>query len=878
MSKNQAATTPPTAGALEEAELCNDVSDYYGAGARVVMGIVLRSYLDSRVLTPFEILHSHKLLKTLTEQGQLVENAVVRVAAVQSRGERRDPKARRAAIHEAIAAVVTRARTAQVAFAGLSRDRGALDGLLALPDGGTPTGDTVFDLRVAVALDLSEQRGWAGKLDRLIELMSWDDGGAVMGALDGALADVLGAGPALHELFGNQNLPAGAVMVQLCTLVLGRTASVSPNGPNRLSVLNGLFRMGKLPESRAAVLERLRRQLRSPQPLGRGQRGEEVELLKELVGFLITPDGVIGDAGMAEALTIRYSRRLEQGGASAFRHSIVGVSEMQADLFCRIRYLSAVSRTAPGQRHLDEIADALDGALGNEPVVETALTRTSDLDRLRGLISEAAVAVHGSALPAAVRSRIAGRVATLFDGFAMQGRLFHRLRQLEPLGRRRVLRLAEIACSGLLSDHGGLPAVRRHIMEVVRQPQFEEDLRLAARSDMAQAEARRLFELLERLRQMPDAPPPVVEPAPRSGPATAPTVAVAPTAIVSASEAPTQAAMTMVQAAPAAPQAIATSDQCPNCFADGKGAGPCGACGYPARSENRAGVHLLPGTRLHDRYAVGRLIGQGGFGATYLGWDERLHVKVAAKEYFPANLISRVPGGMRVAPFSDVHGEAFEAGRGKFLEEARMLARLRAVKEIVLVQDFFEENGTAYLIMELLQGRTLKRYIAESGGSLEARRTLAILTPMMKALQSVHDHGLIHRDVSPDNIFITAGGDRKLLDFGAARHALDSGIPMTVILKPGYAPPEQYSPDAHQGPWTDVYAMCATAYCALTGRSPPDATARFLNDTVPKPSDLGAAVPAAFERVLLAGLAMRPGDRPQSMLELMKEMAAAFGG
>ncbi|XKH35992.1 serine/threonine protein kinase [Azospirillum doebereinerae] len=147
----------------------------------------------------------------------------------------------------------------------------------------------------------------------------------------------------------------------------------------------------------------------------------------------------------------------------------------------------------------------------------------------------------------------------------------------------------------------------------------------------------------------------------------------------------------------------------------------------------------------------------------------------------------------------------------------------------------------------------------------------------MKALQTIHEQGLIHRDISPDNIFLTNGGERKLLDFGAARQAAGQGAGLTVILKPGYAPPEQYSNEGRQGPWSDVYALCATMYLALTGKTPPDATARFMNDRIPKPNALGAGLAPAFEKVLLSGLAMRWQDRPQSMRDLLRAMTGSFG-
>lgn len=894
---------PPTAaaatpgGVLDDAELCHELADHHAGPARVVIGMVLRSWLDPLCITPFELIHHAKFMKSLLEQGSVVEGALTRVATVQARLPGQDQKGRRAALQDAVNRTAARAREAQVAFAALRHQQGRVDAVLALPAGRTPTGDAAYDLRVAVAADLAELRAWPAKLDYVIELLRGDRDERLLPVGDEVLADLLGSATAVQDLLGGPPSMPGAMLAQLCALVLGETASASSVGPNRLSALNALSRKGLLPQTRAAVLDRTRRTLRAPHPLSRGTPAEEADALKTLSGFLLHPFGVVGGEGMAEAMTIRYSRRLEQGGASAFRRSIVGLAESLGDLFTRLHYLAAVSRTAAADRHLQEIADTMNGALSNEMLAEGALSGAADVERLKSLLDGTVAAIRASALPPEVATRIAGRMATLFDGLARQGHLFARLRQSEPLFRRRALRMAELACSGLLSQQGGLPPVRQYIMETVRQPQFQAELAQEAGNDIAQAEIRRLSELLDRLQQLGGpsgngAPASVVVPPPvpmaAASSKTAPTVAApigrprAPSPAQPLPQGPaggTRVAHTVMAQVGGQPRGAASGDGdlCPNCFAGASGNGGCPSCGWPAQTDSRSGIHLPPGTLLHERFRIGRLIGQGGFGATYLGWDDRLHVKVAVKEFYPANLISRLPGGPRVAPFSDIHEDAFRLGLEKFMDEARMLARLRTIKEIVLVQDFFEENGTAYIVMELLQGKTLKRFIADNGGGVDCRRVLGLLVPIMKALHSVHEAGLIHRDVSPDNIFITSSGERKLLDFGAARHAAGHGAQLTVILKPGYAPPEQYSQDARQGPWTDVYAMCATIYCALTGKAPPDATSRFLNDAVPRLSDQGTRVPPAFERVLLSGLAMRQHDRPQSMLDLLRAFSTAMG-
>lgn len=870
----------PAMGSLEEAELCGDMEDYHALPARMVIGVVLRQYLDPLCLTPTELIHLAKPLKSCLEQGTLVDSAVARIAAVQARAPGQEQQRRRQAIRSAVDESWARARAAQSAFAAMPRGRRPVDWLLSQGTA-TPTGDAGYDLRVAVALELVEIKSWGGKLDRLLELHQWDRDEGLAAAVDGVIGDVLASVAAGAELFGANLLP-GTLLSTLCDMLFGRIG-MEAMGPNRIGVLNALFRQGKLPMARAAVLDRIRRQLKAPQPLGRGAFDQEAELLKTLTGHLLTRDGLIGGAAMADALTVRYSRRLEQGGASAYRRSIVGLSEGQPDLICRVHYLTRVAAAPAGERHTDEILASLEAAVGNELLIENMLVQTPDTALLERDFARALAAIRSAPLPADACDRIATRAERAVDEYVKTGQLAARLKQVEPVLRRRTIRLAEVACSGLIREEGALPLMRQHILEIVRQPQFQAEI-AQPDSDVAQAEVRRLLHLLDRLRQMATAPapPPVPIPVPAAhqpAPRSADTVC-SPVAAPMAGPMPAGRrvpADTVLVGAPGAAAPVAVADElCPSCYATLGSAGSCAGCSFPTKSDNRPGVHLPPGTLLHGRYRAGRVLGQGGFGATYLGWDDRLRVKVAIKEFYPANLIARLPGGAAVSPFSDEHAETFAAGLAKFLEEARTLARLREVREIVGVQDFFEENGTAYLVMELLEGRTMKRYLADCGGRIDVKRTLSVVTPIAKALQAIHEQGLIHRDVSPDNIFLTNGGDRKLLDFGAARQTARPGAGLTVILKPGYAPPEQYSNEGRQGPWSDVYALCATIYLALTGRTPPDATARFMNDKVPRPSELGAALPPGFERVLMSGLAMRWQDRPQSMKDLLRAMTTAL--
>ena len=263
----------------------------------------------------------------------------------------------------------------------------------------------------------------------------------------------------------------------------------------------------------------------------------------------------------------------------------------------------------------------------------------------------------------------------------------------------------------------------------------------------------------------------------------------------------------------------------------------CPYCGYREGTPPLAPHYLRPGTVLAGKYLVGRGLGHGGFGTTYIARDQVLGIKLAIKEYLPQDCASRAPGSNMVVPFSGDGAKRFADGLESFLQEARTLARFDGSPNIVGVRDFFTENGTAYLVMNYLEGITLKQYLVRSGGKpVPFEKMLGILLPVMDALRTVHAAGLLHRDVSPDNIFLTTSGQVTLIDFGAARQSMNLNVQnvqqqsVSVILKPGYAPEEQYRSHGRQGPWTDIYALGATMYRTLTGRIPPEALDRLENE------------------------------------------------
>lgn len=286
-------------------------------------------------------------------------------------------------------------------------------------------------------------------------------------------------------------------------------------------------------------------------------------------------------------------------------------------------------------------------------------------------------------------------------------------------------------------------------------------------------------------------------------------------------------------------------------------------------------MHLSQGTLLQERYRIEKVLGQGGFGITYLAEDLTLMVPVAIKEYLPLQVATRRAGQIRITVYAGESRERFAYGLQRFLEEARALARFAHHANIVSVKDYFEANGTAYMVMEYVEGITFRQFLEQQGGRISLAQAQDIIFPIMGALQEVHEAGLLHRDISPDNIYLTRSGPVKLLDFGAARYWVgEQSQSLSIILKSGYAPEEQYRPSGRQGAWTDVYAVAATLYRALTGVRPPDALDRKEGDTLVLPSRLGVALGSEEEAAILKGLAVLAVQRFQSMGEFQEALRA----
>ncbi len=290
----------------------------------------------------------------------------------------------------------------------------------------------------------------------------------------------------------------------------------------------------------------------------------------------------------------------------------------------------------------------------------------------------------------------------------------------------------------------------------------------------------------------------------------------------------------------------------------------CPQCGYVKGTPPREAYHMPPETVLHARYIIGRVLGYGGFGVTYIGWDAQLERKVAVKEFLPSTFATRMPGYTEVTVYGGEATEQFEAGLSRFVDEAKRLAKFNGIPGIVDIYDTFVENNTAYIVMEFLQGQDVKEIIS-ANGRMEYEDAREIILHICDTLEPVHQEGIIHRDISPDNIYVTVDGKIKLLDFGASRYATSiNSKSLSVILKAGYAPEEQYRSRGDQGPWSDVYALAASFYKMLTGETPEDAMERAIRDELREPTKLGAVLPKSAENAIMNALNIRKEDRTQS--------------
>ncbi|MFI3172705.1 MAG: extracellular solute-binding protein, partial [Eubacteriales bacterium] len=316
---------------------------------------------------------------------------------------------------------------------------------------------------------------------------------------------------------------------------------------------------------------------------------------------------------------------------------------------------------------------------------------------------------------------------------------------------------------------------------------------------------------------------------------------------------------------------------CFNCFSRNSGYEVCPYCGYVDGTSNKPEYMLQQGMQLEGRYIIGTILGIGGFGVTYKAWDVRLATVVAIKEFFPQNLCSRIAGDMKIRVFSGGKIETYTQQKIRFTDEGKNLAKFANDPHVVNVLDTFEDNGTAYIVMEYLDGQTLKEYLERRGGLLALEEANHIMEDVLKGIQSVHNKGIIHRDISPDNIHVLSNGNIKILDFGAARFVEKDEWTQSIVVKKGYAPPEQYRSNMKQSIQIDIYAAGATWYKLITGITPEESIERWERDTLQRPSKVVEGVESTFDKAIMKSMALKPELRFKNIEEMIQAVHGFTG-
>ena len=288
---------------------------------------------------------------------------------------------------------------------------------------------------------------------------------------------------------------------------------------------------------------------------------------------------------------------------------------------------------------------------------------------------------------------------------------------------------------------------------------------------------------------------------------------------------------------------------------------------------------LRKGHILDQKYSIKKILGIGGFGRTYLAESIWTQENFAIKEYFPNDWAVRSEDGISLRAFDETKRSFYEHGLSVFVNEAKILKNLREDDVVVDVKDFFYENNTGYIVMEYIQGCTLAQYMQKQNSIIPLDMAEVIIISVAKSMSKIHRLGLLHRDISPDNIMLLEDGSIKLIDFGATRqYALNETTDMSVMIKPGFAPMEQYSRTGKQGPWTDVYALAATYYFIVSGKRPLTAVDRCAGEQQLSLSSVNGNVPEELSEVIDCALELDYSVRIQNMEEFVREFETAYRG
>lgn len=300
----------------------------------------------------------------------------------------------------------------------------------------------------------------------------------------------------------------------------------------------------------------------------------------------------------------------------------------------------------------------------------------------------------------------------------------------------------------------------------------------------------------------------------------------------------------------------------------------CPYCGFEKNFIPENEPYLASGMVLKGQYLIEKVMGANDSSVTYSAYDKKWKRKVAIKEYFPPEYCMRIPGERKIHIFSGEKEELFYSGKDRILKETQKLAELKEVSEISHLYDDFEENNTAYIVMEYLIGSTLKeKLLLEKENRIDTEKALPIILDLLHGLEKIHEIGILHGSISPDNIFMLQTGGIRIMDFGEMKYLnSDFRSSLSVIVRPGYSSIEQYQRKGNYGTWTDVYGTAATFYRMITGRVPEDAMERLADDTLQYPSELGVAIAKPLETAIMNALNVKIEDRTKTAKEFEEEL------
>ncbi|MFD1626049.1 hypothetical protein [Azospirillum griseum] len=459
----------------ETPPLCHSPAEMFGVDGRMVMNRLLKNYIERLVVTPTEILHNHTELKRLLDKDNLMPTAVGRVAALQAEKAGLDTRARRDELYSVINGVSERARAAAARSDLPSLDSAGFRPIYERLDAREDPESRDFLARALLSRDLVQMRNWLAKLDFLGELVR-QEGGLTDNPLtlvDGVIADVLGAPSVVQELLGMQ----GSLLEALCNLLdlsRGRLDVSRRAEEDRIVHLNELLAFHDLDESRRVMIDLVRRQVKSAQPLYRADPGQERDAYQRLLQRVTTPNGVIGGGGMAEALVLRYLRFLEGGGAAGRRRAMEEVCGLHSDPKDAVRFLMALSQSETGRQHADDVDRLLSGLTGDPRgfgrFVDRAQPIKTNVEALTQLYTHA----RDSGLADPLKGRLTDRIDDLLVAYIHDCRLVERIDNPNDPLRLRANRLMQLCAPGTLQSRKALAVVRERVVSHLRQPQFEQ--------------------------------------------------------------------------------------------------------------------------------------------------------------------------------------------------------------------------------------------------------------------------------------------------------------------------------------------------------------------------------------------------------------------